>query len=173
MLLSALLGYVQESGMVQLALMPGANEGEIKVAITARKPEKAEAALFPPLIFSGLASEMDAAIPEKIKEFMGQREVISTDLNASLDEMRVAAEARKKLEQEKNKPLVKAGKGKPAAEGKQETTSETKKPDAAAPNMSLFGALEESQPETPAVPQVVAPAETSTETDAEAERVGG
>lgn len=179
MLLTSLQGYVKASGMVQLMLMPSDKEGEIKVAITARKPEKGEAALFPPLVFIGSASELDAELPEKIKDFMDKREAISTDLNASLEQIKSAAEERKKQEAEKNKPAPKVGKGK-TGEAKTETPVDAKKPETSADaNMSLFGALSETPADTPAAPvtQVEVVSETaqagSDEIGSESEKVGG
>lgn len=168
MLLNSLMGYVNASEGVLLHLMKTEKKGELKVVINARKPEGAEAALFPPLVFTGMADELDASLPAKIGEFMNQRGEVETDLNKALEAMKAAAEERKKTEQDKTKkpaPTVKAGK-QPKTDGAKEQVSATPQKQETAPQTQSIGLFDE-EPAKPATEEA-----TFVAADAPAEKGG-
>lgn len=129
MFLQSLHGYIKETGMVQLNLMPGEKEGELIVVIQGRAPKDAVAELYPTLTFEGEVKELEDGLAGKINEFMDKRAEVKTDLDAALEQMKQAAAAKKEQEAEKaknktKKPAeVKATEPKKAAPAEQSSSS--------------------------------------------------
>lgn len=140
MFLTSLAGYIAETGMVQLNLMPSEKEGEIVVVVQGRVPKDGVSELYPSLTFEGNPDELDAELAVKIKEFMQQRAEIKTDLDTSLADMKKAADARKEAAKNSTKPKkpeVKNGTSTPEAKATAPAKPEQ-------PSMSLFDVLENS-----------------------------
>lgn len=166
MFLQSLQGYVTETGMVQLNLMPGKNEGELIVVIQGRAPKDGVAELYPTLTFEGEVNELEAGLAGKITEFMGKRAEVKTDLDSALEQMKQAAAAKKEQEAEKAKSKTKKPAEAKATEAKKAAPAEQSSSSA---SMGLFDEIGSGE----ASSTTASPAEATQGASAEATFVTG
>lgn len=172
MFLQSLHGYIKETGMVQLNLMPGEKEGELIVVIQGRAPKDAVGELYPTLTFEGEVNELEEGLSGKIREFMGKRAEVKTDLDGALEQMKQAAAAKKEQEAEKAKSKTKKTGVVKETEAKKPAPAEQ----ASSTSMGLFDEIASgeasSNTATPEEAEKVAPAEATFVTVGDEQQAG-